>query len=207
MSESDKSQLKAPVHVSLTKWSTVRSAIKAISEAVGVELNPLDYEDRLAIRNDAGLLTLNLVSLSTGELDWVVIDRYSASSDSNQSDFITNPKAFAFDQVRKSFGVLINTESELEFLKDVRLDVRYDSGIVGSDKSLKLMNLLNAYNIGDGWTSNPSTGCSTAYFVLRYFGSGADAPDVYNFNPNARTLAVVELMMYGVYQTHALVVR
>ncbi|QYN79960.1 putative flagellar biosynthesis protein [Kosakonia phage Kc263] len=207
MSNTDKSQPKAPVHVSLTKWSTVRSAIASISAAVGVELNPLDYEDRLAVRNDNGLLTMNLVSLSTGELDWVIIDRYSTNSDTDQSEFITNPKAFAFDQVTKSFGVLINTEAELAFLKDVRLDVRYDSGLVGADKSLKLMNLLNAYNIGDGWTSNPSNGCTTAYFVLRYFGSGANAPDVYNFNPNAKLVAVVELMMYGVYETHALVVR
>lgn len=207
MSNTDKSQPKTPVHVSLTKWSTVRSAIATISAAVGVELNPLDYEDRLAVRNDNGLLTMNLVSLSTGELDWVIIDRYSTNSDTDQSEFITNPKAFAFDQVTKSFGVLINTEAELAFLKDVRLDVRYDSGLVGADKSLKLMNLLNAYNIGDGWTSNPSNGCTTAYFVLRYFGSGADAPDVYNFNPNAKLVVVVELMMYGVYETHALVVR
>lgn len=207
MTDVMKSQTKTPVQVSLTCWSTVHSAIGLISEAVGKELNPMDYEDRLAIRNDGGLLTLNLVSVTTGELDWVVIDRYSGNTDTNQSEFITNPKAFIFDEVIKSFGVLINTEAELEFLKDLRYDVRYDSGMVGADKAFKLMNLLNTYGVGDGWTSNPSQGCTTAYFILRYYGSGVDAPGVFNFNPNARLLVVLELMMYGEYQTHALVVR
>lgn len=207
MNDENKSPIKTPVHVALTKWSTVRSAIEAISDAVGVQLDPADYEDRLAIRNSSGLLSLNLVSVATGEVDWVIIDRYSASSEGVQSEFIANPKAFIYDHVIKSFSALINTEAELEFLKDVRIDVRYDSGLIGADKALKLMHLLNIYNIGDGWTSNPSNGCTTAYFILRYFGSGADAPDVYNFNPNAKLLAVVELMMRGEYQTHALVVR
>lgn len=207
MNDEDKSPMKTPVHVALTKWSTVRSAIQAISDAVGQKLDPANYEDRLAIRNSSGLLTLNLVSVSTGEIDWVIIDRYSASGEGDQSEFVSNPKAFIFDHVIKSFSVLINTETELEFLKDVRQDVRYDSGLIGADKALKLMHLLNIYNIGDGWTSNPSNGCTTAYFILRYFGSGASAPDVYNFNRNAKLLAVVELMMRGEYQTHALVVR
>jgi hypothetical protein len=165
-----------------------------------------DYDDRLAFRNEFDQLSLKLVNISTGVLDWVIVDQESSLSKVASGE-LDNPKAISFDQVIRNFGTLINTETELKFLEDCRLDVRYDSGMVGNDKSLKLMHLLNNYGIGDGWTANPSQGCTTAYFVPRYYGPGADAPKVYNFNRDASCLVVLELMMYGEYELHALVVR
>lgn len=207
MEETDKSQANVTLHVSLTKWSTVKSAIPIINETYELTLDPADYEDKLAFRNEAGFLSLELVVISTGKLDWVIVDRESLLDTSLVSGVLSNPKEISFKQVIRNSGILINTEVELKFLEDCRLDVRYDASVVGKDKAVKLMNLLNDYGVGDGWTANPSQGCTTAYFVPRYYGSGKDAPDVYNFNRNASCLVVLELMMYGVYELHALVVR
>lgn len=207
MAETDKSQPSSPLDIPLSKWSTVKAIISNINDKYGLSLDSNLYEDRLAYINSDGLLSLDIVNASSGELVWVVVDSGSNLPVTGLNETLEHPKAFIFDHVIKNFGIIINSEKELEFLKDVRLDVRYNSGMVGGDTSYKLMTLLNNYNIGDGWTSNPSQGCTTAYFVLRYLGAGADAPGVYNFNPEAKCLAVVELMMYGEYQLHALVVR
>lgn len=207
MAETDKSQPSSPLDIPLSKWSTVKAIINSINDKYELTLDPEHYEDRLAFTNSDGLLSLDIVDISTGKLVWVVIDSNSNLAVVGINEIVEHPKAFIFDKVIKNFSLVVNSEKELEFLKDVRLDVRYNSGVVGGDKSYKLMTLLNNYNIGDGWTSNPSQGCTTAYFVLRYFGTGADAPGVYNFNTEAKCLAVVELMMYGEYQLHALVVR
>lgn len=207
MAETDKSQPSSPLDIPLSKWSTVKAIISTINDKYGLTLDSNIFEDRLAYINGDGLLSLDIVNASSGELVWVVIDSGSNLPVTELNESIEHPKAFIFNQVIKNFGVIINSEKELEFLKDVRVDVRHNSGVVGGDTSYKLMTLLNNYNIGDGWTSNPSQGCTTAYFVLRYFGTGAGAPGVYNFNPEAKCLVVVELMMYGEYQLHALVVR
>lgn len=206
MAEVNKSQSES-LDIPLSKWSTVKAIINTLNDKYKHSLDPKDFEDRLAYVNSDGLLSMDIVNVSTGELVWVVVDTQSGLAQSGINETIEHPKAFIFDEVIKNFGVVINNESELEFLKGVRLDVRYNSGVIGGDKSFKLMTLLNNYHIGDGWTSNPSQGCTTAYFVLRYIGTGADAPGVYNFNTQAKCLAVVELMMYGEYQLHALVVR
>lgn len=207
MADTDKSQPSSPLDIPLSKWSTVKAIIGGINDKYELTLDPDQYEDRLAYVNSDGLLSLDIVDISTGKLVWVVIDSNSNLAVVGINEKVEHPKAFIFDEVIKNFSLVLNSEKELEFLKDVRLDVRYNSGVVGGDKSYKLMTLLNNYNIGDGWTSNPSQGCTTAYFVLRYIGIGADAPGVYNFNTEAKCLAVVELMMYGEYQLHALVVR
>jgi hypothetical protein len=207
MAEVNKSQPESPLDITLSKWSTVKAIIKAVNDKYGLTLDAHNYEDRLAFTNSNGLLALDIIDVNTGELAWAVIDSQSGKVVSEINETLDHPKAFVFNEVIKNFGIVVNSEKELEFLKDVRLDVRYNSGVVGGDKSYKLMTLLNNYTIGDGWTSNPSQGCTTAYFVLRYFGTGANAPGVYNFNTEAKCLAVVELMMYGEYQLHALVVR
>lgn len=207
MSNTDESQSQSSLHVSLTKWSTVKTTIPSVNEAYSMSLDVNAYEDRLAFRNDKGYLTLELYNVNTGTLDWVIVDRESSITLNSNFGKIENPKAFAYKEVINNFDTIINTETELAFLADCRLDVRYDSGIPGNLKAFNLMSLLNNYGIGHGWTCNPSNGCTTAYFVPRYYGTGADAPDVYNFNRDAKLVCVVELMMYGEYQLHALVVR
>ncbi|QZA70612.1 hypothetical protein AH04_135 [Erwinia phage AH04] len=207
MADVDKSQPESPLDITLSKWSTVKAIISTINDKYGLTLDLNKYEDRLAYVNSDGVLALDIVDTNSGELAWAVIDSQSGKVGSSINEVIDHPKAFGFSNVIQNFGVVVNSEKELEFLKDVRLDVRYDSGMTGGDKSFKLMTLLNNYTVGDGFTSNPSQGCTTAYFVLRYFGKGSEAPGVYNFNPEAKCLVVVELMMYGEYQLHALVVR
>ena len=195
-----------PRQAQLTKWTTASAVVSSVNEMYGESIDPALYEDRLAFTDANGLLTIEFVHIQTGLVHYVFKDRYTIERQLQNDLRIDNPREFIYPEVIKNFGVLINTEAELEFMKDVRKDVRYDSGKPGNNKAYALAKLLNRYNIGKGWSSNPDGGGTTAYFVLRYYGSGASAPDIYNFNRDAKLLVVVELMMYGQYETHALVV-
>lgn len=190
--------------ISLTKLTTVKAVVDSVNETYGESIDAELYEDRLAFVDLDGLLTLFCVRLDNGAVEWVFKDRYSIERQDQEN--LDNPKAFFFPDTVDNFSIKLNTECELEFLKGIKIDVRYDSGKVGAGASTKLANLLNRYNVGDGWGSNPHDSNTTAYFVLRYFGSGNDAPDVYNFNRDTKLLVVVELMKHGVYKTHALMV-
>ena len=195
----------APRHVQLDKTTTVSAVVSSINEMYGESIDATQYEDSLPFVDKDGLLTLHFVDIETGETRWVFKDRYSIERQS-QITMIENPKDFIYPQVIKNFAVIVNTEKELEFMKGLRLDVRHDSGNICSDKSRLLARLLNRYNVGDGWSANPQDGNTTAYFMPRYIGPGADAPDVYNFNRDTKLLVVVELMKHGEYETYALTV-
>ena len=194
------------VELSITKWSSFKATIPSLIESLGIEIKPEDYEDRLAFIDTDGSLKITGVNLSTGNVDWVIKNKVITNS-SEESIMLDNPKDFHFKEVIENVSALVNTEAELSFMKNLKLDVRDDSGQIGNSTARQLMQVLNNYRIGNGWTANPGAGCTTAYFVPRYYGPGADAPDIYNFNRDARLLVVVELLMYGEYKTHALVVR
>lgn len=195
-----------PRHLKLSKWTTVSAVVSSIYEMYGELIDPREFEDRHAFIDKDGLLTLHLVEIGTGKVHWVFKDRYTIERELNQNTTLENPKDFPYPEVMKNFGITVNTEKELDFLKGLPLDVYYDSGKFNADKSRKLADLLNRYGVGDGWSANPSGGNSTAYFMLRYFGPGDKAPDIYNFNRDTSLLVVVELAMYGGYKTHALFV-
>lgn len=204
--ETDKSQGYTTVVTSITRWSSFRAVIPTIIEVTGTEINLNDYEDRLTYIGDDGVLTIDGVCAQTGVVHWVIKNKIVKTS-AEETILMDNPKDIPFKEALDNVTALINTEAELAFMKHLKLDVRDDSGVVGNSTSRRLMTLLNNYRIGDGWTANPSDGCTTAYFVPRYYGAGANAPAIYNFNPDARLVVVLELMMYGEYKTHALVVR
>lgn len=204
--ETDKSQVPTTVELSITKWSTFKVTIPSLIASTGVEINPSDYEDRLAFTDENGLLRIHGVNTKTGVVDWVIKNKVIKTS-AEENIMLENPKDLHFKGVIDSFPILVNTEAELAFMKNLKLDVRDDSGMYGNGTARTLMTLLNNYRVGDGWSANPGDGCTTAYFVPRYYGPGANAPDVYNFNREATLLVVVELMMHGKYETHALVVR
>lgn len=193
-----------PKHLALTKTSSVYSVTETANAIYHLNINENEFENRYAFYEE-GLLTLHFVSIETGELVWVFQDRYS-SIDSD-IDSIENPKNFLFKKVTENFGILINSEKELSFLKDVKLDIRYDEPETGNDKAYRLMLLLNNYGFGDGWSCNSDANATTCRFILRYIGEGKNAPSVYNFNPDSSYLVVVELLVNNVYQTYALTVR
>lgn len=206
MTEQDEVLQLSPRHVKLSKWATVYSVVDSINEMYGEAIDPLDYEDRLTFTDEDGLFTIHLVEIASGKTRWVFKDRYTLERAAKETKTLVNPKAFPYPEVVRNFGIVINTERELEFLSDVRKDVIYNTSPITSDKSRRLADILNRYNYGDGWGSNPMDGNTTAYFKLRYFGPGSQAPDAYNFNRDAKLLVVVELLMHGVYKTHALFV-
>lgn len=204
--EINESQSKTPLHVPLTKWSTVSAVVPLVNDMYGLNADINLLDDRLSYKDKDGFLCIDFVETATGQLVWTFRDRFSIDKEQKHNNRMDNPKAFIYKKVIANFGIQINTEVELEFLKGMRKDVRYDSGKAGATKSSELMTLLNRYNIGDGWSSSPNSSNTTAYFIPRYWGPGADAPDVYNFNRDAKLLVVVELMLMGEYQTHALIV-
>lgn len=175
------------------------------NEIYNLNLIPEDYEDRIVYKDPDGYLSLDVVSVNTGELCWILKDRQSVVLSGQTKTQLSHPKDFGHEEVANNFSIIIGTEGELDFLKGLSLNVPS-----GNDPlnlvARTLADLLNVYGIGDGWCTRPGVGLTTAYFVLRYIGPGADAPEVYNFNRNTKCLAVVELMMHGEYKTHALVV-
>jgi len=206
MSNDSQALVKEPLHLAMTLMDTVRSVAPEANKVYGLGIIVDEYEDRRAFRDTDGLFTLEVVRVDTGSLTWVFKDRFSAGREDEETAFIENPKDFMFKDVVDNFAVTINTSRELEFLKSIKNDVRYNTALPGNDASYYLMQLLNNYNIGSGWTSNPIHGNATAYFIKRYFGPGKDAPEIYNFNPHAQLLVVVDLLVYGEYKTHALMV-
>ena len=206
MDDSQNLPAREPLQVSLTKRSTVWSALVTANELYNLNARPEDYEDRIIYKDSDGNLCLDVVSVHTGELCWILKDRYSSDLVTTKNQLVlAHPKEFGNEEVTNNFSIIIGTEGELDFLKGLELNVP------GSNDPLNfvartLADLLNVYGVGDGWSTRPDTGLTTAYFVLRYIGPGADAPEVYNFNPNTKCLAVVELMTYGEMKTHALVV-
>lgn len=196
---------KEPLQISLTKRSTVRSALIVANELYNLNANPDDYEDRITYKDKNGDLSLDVVSVHTGELCWILKDRYTTAAKPTNYKQLEHPKDFGDVEVVNNFSVIIGTEGELDFLKGLALNEPNANDPLNFT-ARTLADLLNVYGVGDGWSTRPNAGLTTAYFVLRYIGPGADAPEVYNFNRNTKCLAVVELMMYGEYKTHALVV-
>lgn len=196
---------KEPLQISLTKRSTVRSVLITANELYNLNATPTDYEDRITYKDANGDLSLDVVSVHTGELCWILKDRYTTASKSTNYMQLEHPKDFGAEEVVNNFSIIIGTEGELDFLKGLPLNEPNESNPFNFVARM-LADLLNVYGVGDGWSTRPNTGLTTAYFVLRYIGPGVDAPEVYNFNRNTKCLAVVELMMYGEYKTHALVV-
>lgn len=204
MDNSQNLPVQEPLQVSLTKRSTVWLALSTVNELYNLNTRPEDYENRIVYKDSDGNLCLDVVSVHTGELCWILRDRYTKVALAEQLQ-LEHPKDFGNEEVVNNFSIIIGTEGELDFLKGQPLNVS------NGDDPLNLVartlaDLLNVYGVGDGWSTRPGTGLTTAYFVLQYIGPGADAPEVYNFNRNTKCLAVIELMTYGEYKTHALVV-
>lgn len=118
--------------------------------------------------------------------------------------FITNPKDFDYPYVNEFFNVLINDKDELYFLKDVKLEEKNNQWVFGNSKPRLLANLLNNYDIGS-WSNNPSGHNTTSGFILHYIGECYNAPDKYNFNPDAPYMAVMSLIVHNKYELFSLI--
>lgn len=203
---SDQQSPVTPLELTMKVGQKLSELIHDIHDKYSILIDINTVIDEIVYSDDNGDPTIRVISRATGAVIWEFKFRSKKSADDEFRTYVTNPKAFLYDDVIKNFGVLINSAEELDFLNDVKIDVRVDSSGQGGGLSFALMTLLNNYGIGTGWSCNPSSGNSTAYFILRYLGSGAKAPGVYNFNRNSERIAVVELLVSGEYKTYALIV-
>lgn len=195
-----------PLELSMEVGQYLSDLIETIRSQYDIQIDLNTVLNEVVSLDDEGVPTLKVISRFTGGVIWEFKFRSKKMVNDDFRTHIQNPKAFIFGDVKENFGVLINSAKELDFLNNVKIDVRVDSLFVGAGISYTLMTLLNRYGIGNGWSCNPSTGGTTSYFILRYLGSGADAPDVYNFNRDSERMAVVDLLVNGEYKTHALIV-
>lgn len=177
-----------------------------IKEKFGILVDVKNILDTEVFLDTDGFLTLQIVERDSGNVLWVFKCKGSVRAIDEVMDVVRNPKAFLFKNVIENFTTFVNTEKELEFLKDMTIDVRCDSGSSQGHISYRLMKLMNNYRIGDGWSCNPGNSRSTAYFILRYLGPGDKAPDVFRFNRGVKMLAVVDVLINGEYKTHAIMV-
>lgn len=130
-----------------------------------------------------------------GLVDWVFSDPEQPDLPFiGESDNIPHPKANSYPEIKQYSSILINTQRELAFLDDVPLNDPYPTERVGYDKSRLLMELLNTYAIGNGWSCNPVRGNTTVNFEVLYRGGVEGIPDEYKLNTAVSHIVVVKLM-------------
>lgn len=191
--------------LALVEGDSVVKVTPTINKLYSLNIDSDLYENRYAFKGPDGYLTICFVNLKNAETEWVFKNTNENKED--EVGTLDNPKNFIQKEVVSNFPIFINTAKEIDFLKEVSLDVRFNSSSATEDKDYQLMNVLNAYGIGNSWTSVPSKETTTAYFILRYFGAGDKAPPAYCFNPSAQCIAIVDLLNNNVYTTYALIVR
>lgn len=180
--------------------------IPSINEQYNMDLKPEDFVNNEVYADSHGVKSIRLFSNVSKLPSWgfktVVFEMGK-----QLNGYIPNPRVIEAKEVVENFNILINTPQELDFLSHLPLDVPDDSGSVWNNNAYYLAQLLNNYVIGGGWNNNSDGIRTTANFILRYFGSGLDAPEKYNFNRNTSLLVVIELLNKGVYKTYALALR
>lgn len=194
--------------LSLKFGESVIDLIPIVNAEHDVSINPSSYNESKVYLGQDGKLRGDLINKETGFLEWIFKDGNidDLDFDSGIVGSLTNPKKLKYEEITRHACILINTIRELRFLDDVKLNVPYDGGIVDNDAARRLMELLNVYQIGDGWTCNPGIRNTTAGFTLLYKGDVGSLPKEYKINPNAAHVAIVELTTYSGRAVYSLTV-
>lgn len=187
---SDENQL----YLSLTVGESVLSLIPQIAEAHSVEIDKELYEDRKVYVSQHGSLRADFVNKETGLVDWVFTNAQKAiGAVSGEQEYLEHPKSLFHPAIVEYQACLLNSKRELDFLLGMPLNVPDSTARLDNDRARRLMELLNNYAIGLGWSCNPNRMNTTAFFKLLYLGEVSEMPDEYKINANASYGAVVEL--------------
>lgn len=187
---SNESRLFLPLNVG----ESVLSLIPRIAIVHDVKLDPSLYEDSSVYLTDNGELRVDLVNLHTGLVDYAFTNgKTSVGLVKGETPYFPHPKSGQYPEIEKNLQVVINTKCELRFLNDMTVGTIDDTGNLSSERARHLAQLLNRYQLGDGWSCNPGRGNTTAFFKLLYLGDMKDMPDEFKINHNTPYGAVVEL--------------
>lgn len=187
---SNETQLYLP----LTVGESVLSLIPQIAEMHHLEIDKELYEDRKVYVGQQGSLRADFVNKETGLVDWVFTNAQKAiGALSGEQEYLEHPKSLVHPAIVEYQAHLLNAKRELDFLIGTPLNVADDTARLDNDRARRLMELLNNYGIGLGWSCNPNRMNTTAFFKLLYLGEVKDMPDEYKINDNASYGAVVEL--------------
>ena len=193
--------------LSLKFGESVINLIPVANADHSVSIDPELYKDGTLYLGQSGKLRGDLINKETGFLEWIFKDG-SDDEDYNTGiiGVMSNPMKLSYEEITRHACVLINTVQELKFLETVERNVPYNGGLVENDAARLLMELLNVYQIGDGWTCNPGIRNTTAGFTLLYIGGVETLPKEYKINPNAAYVAIVELTTYSGRAVYSLTV-
>lgn len=179
--------------LSLQLGESVIDLIPALNIAYDKFLNAGDYEPRYVGFGKSSELRGELVNKGTGAVEWVI----EHTNDNVYGGRLTpNPKKLQHENITRYSSIFINTVKELDFLKQVSVGIPYDGGIMGNDAARLLMQLMNLYQIGTGWSCNPSKGNTTAGFTLLHLGAPETIPSEYIINTEVILVAIVEVTTY-----------
>lgn len=194
--------LKIPLEID----EPIQSVINKINKIYQLNLVRSKYLDRTVSLDQTGRLRIDLINGVSGLVEWIVKDSHSSSGEVGESidevKILVHPKALPHPEIMKYQTLLINSKKELEFL-----DNNYSNeqnNLVQLEKARQLMELLNQYKIGLGWSCNPERANTTADFKLLYLGDYKNLPEQYKLNPNVTYVAIIELKSMGVPVVYSL---
>lgn len=171
----------------------VNELVPVINIVHNKRLNADDYEHQYVGYGSDGKLRGELIRKGTGVVEWIVEHVTGVTP----GKIFNNPKKLQHENILRYSSIFINTERELDFLKYISVGIPYDGGFPGNNASYLLMQLMNTYQIGTGWTCNPGKTNTTAGFTLLHFGPPETIPSEYIINTEVKLVAIVELTTYA----------
>lgn len=191
-----KATSESSLYLSLNISDKAEHVIKQLNHRYPLHLDPDRFVNNQVFLDQTGNLRIDLINVQTNLTEWIVKHRQDDSEQpylTPEVKLIRHPKLLDYPEIMQYQSVLINTKQELEFLLSVPLETNGQYSLTSLDKAHRLMELLNQYRIGPGWSCNPGGAYTTAYFKVLYVGPFDTMPDEYKLNPNVSFVAVVEL--------------
>ncbi|WNV45816.1 hypothetical protein [Aeromonas phage AerS_266] len=194
--------LKIPLEID----EKIESVVNKVNKIYQLNLVRSNYLDRTVSLDQTGRLRIDLINHKSGLVEWIVKDNQSLSGESGEMieeiKILVHPKSLQHPEIMKYQALLINSKKELDFLTNNYSGEQ--NNLVQLEKARQLMELLNQYKIGLGWSCNPDRANTTADFKLLYIGEYENLPEQYKLNPNVAYVAIVELKSMGVPVVYSL---
>lgn len=184
-----RSPLQLPVEVGVLSTDS----FQIINLFYGIKLKPEDYQVSQAYQRADGLILLELTPANGNTEDsWVFgnLSKHFDETSVDQGDIeVTNPLLF----LPLLFAPLkVEIPVELDFVKNIPVDVQDDIFNPNTTASKSLSMLINGYLNTNEFKVGTYNNYSTAGFILRYKGKEADAGK-YNLLGNSEYVVVFEL--------------